>query len=50
MTDEQRGHLTYGGKSWEVESAPVVVDEDGESLLLEVWVKRGESIGKSSEG
>ncbi|AKZ59197.1 hypothetical protein SAM23877_6152 [Streptomyces ambofaciens ATCC 23877] len=50
MADEQRGHLTYGGQTWEVETAPVFVDEDGDSILVEVWVKRGESIGKSSEG
>ncbi len=50
VAEEQCGHLTWGGQTWRVESEPVPVDEDGESVLFEVWVKRGEGIGKSSEG
>ncbi|MBT2412679.1 hypothetical protein J7I94_19290 [Streptomyces sp. ISL-12] len=48
MAEEQRGELTWGGQTWRVESAPVPVDEDGESVLVEVWVKRGESIGDTT--
>lgn len=36
--DEDR--LTYKGQTWRVESAPTVVDRDGESELVEVWVRR----------
>lgn len=41
------GWLIYKGKAWRVESEPVVVEADGDSELVEVWVKRGEGIGKS---
>lgn len=36
--------LTYKGQTWKVESAPVVVESDGASVLVEVWVERGEGI------
>lgn len=36
--------LTYDGKVWHVESEPVVVESDGDSVLVEVWVRRGEDI------
>ncbi|MFD9442117.1 hypothetical protein [Streptomyces sp. NPDC060001] len=36
--DEDR--LTFKGEAWRVISAPVVVERDGDSDLVEVWVKR----------
>lgn len=36
--------LFYRGKTWSVESEPVVIDSDGEADLVEVWVRRGEGI------
>lgn len=40
--------LVYRGTVWRVESAPVVIDTDGAAELVEVWVRRGEDIGKPS--
>jgi membrane protein implicated in regulation of membrane protease activity len=49
VVEEQAGSLTYGGRTWRVEAEPVVVEEDGDSVLVEVWITRGEGIGESSE-
>ncbi|WP_425837440.1 hypothetical protein [Streptomyces fractus] len=38
--------LVYAGQRWDVESEPTVVESDGESVLVEVWVKRGEGGGQ----
>jgi hypothetical protein len=38
---EDENRLTYQGETWRVDSAPVVVDRDGEAELVEVWVRRG---------
>jgi hypothetical protein len=40
--------LVYKGRTWRVESEPVVVESEEGSDLVEVWVKRGEGIGESS--
>lgn len=45
-TESTDGVLTWRGQTWRVESEPTVVETDGDSVLLEVWVKRGESIGE----
>lgn len=54
MADEARsqsqdddGLLTYRGMTWRVQSEPVVIESGDGSDLVEVWVKRGEDIGKS---
>ncbi|WP_405620310.1 hypothetical protein [Streptomyces sp. NBC_00076] len=51
MADEQSrddvGTLTYGDRTWKVESAPVVVDTHDGLDLVEVWVERGEDVGES---
>lgn len=50
MTDEAKkqgaddGVLTYRGRSWRVQSEPVVIESDDGSELVEVWVRRGEDI------
>lgn len=44
--DEPEGTLTFQGRTWAVESPPVVVDTDGDAQLVEVWV-RGEDIEQS---
>jgi hypothetical protein len=38
------GVLTYRERTWTVQSEPVVIDSDGGSDLVEVWVRRGEGI------
>ncbi|MEU1200158.1 hypothetical protein ABZ446_28585 [Streptomyces sp. NPDC005813] len=42
--------LTYEGQTWRVQTAPAVVETDGDWELVEVWVSRGEGIGESIEG
>ncbi|MEU1254824.1 hypothetical protein ABZ445_16240 [Streptomyces chartreusis] len=50
VTDEAKkqgaddGVLTYRGRSWRVQSEPVVIESDDGSELVEVWVRRGEDI------
>ncbi|MEU0860650.1 hypothetical protein ABZ352_35585 [Streptomyces griseofuscus] len=34
--------LTYQGRTWNVESEPVVIDSADGAELVEVWVRRGE--------
>lgn len=34
-----RGRLTFGDRTWVVESEPKVVDTDEDYRLVEVWVK-----------
>lgn len=46
---EDEGRLTYRGTTWRVQSEPVVIESDDGSDLVEVWVKRGEDIGKPGE-
>lgn len=41
--------LTYRGTTWRVQSEPVVIESEGDSDLVEVWVTRGEGIDESSE-
>jgi hypothetical protein len=36
--------LVYRGQTWRVESAPEVIESDGDHDLIEVWVRRGEGI------
>jgi len=47
---DDEGTLSYGGQTWRVTSSPEVVDSDGDDVLVEVWVRRGEGDGKSREG
>ncbi|GAB1326929.1 hypothetical protein ACE1SV_12680 [Streptomyces sennicomposti] len=43
---EPEGTLTFQGRTWAVESPPVVVDTEGGAQLVEIWV-RGEDIEQS---
>jgi membrane protein implicated in regulation of membrane protease activity len=42
MADQQYGTLTVDGTTWRVVSPLEVIDTDGDSVLVEVWITRGE--------